>query len=47
MIAEAIKSSEIEGEFYSRNDVMSSIKKQLGISDTIYLKIKKLKESVL
>jgi Fic family protein len=31
MINEAIKTSEIEGEFYSRKDVMSSIKKRLGI----------------
>jgi Fic family protein len=34
MIAEAIKTSEIEGEFFSRQDVMSSIKKNLGITDT-------------
>jgi Fic family protein len=33
MIAEAIKTSEIEGEFFSRQDVMSSIKKSLGIGD--------------
>lgn len=32
MIDEAIKTSEIEGEFYSRKDVMSSIKNRLGIS---------------
>lgn len=31
MISEAIKTSEIEGEFFSRQDVMSSIKKNLGI----------------
>ena len=31
MISEAIKTSEIEGEFFSRHDVMSSIKKNLGI----------------
>ncbi|WP_194768694.1 Fic family protein [Tamlana sp. I1] len=31
MIDEAIKTSEIEGEFHSRQDVMSSIKKRLGI----------------
>lgn len=35
MISEALKSSEIEGEYFSRNDVMSSIKKQLGIQDNI------------
>jgi len=31
MVAEAIKTSEIEGEFLSRNDVVSSIKKNLGL----------------
>src|ERR1035437_7206442 len=31
MVADAIKSSEIEGEFLSRKDVMSSIKKNLGL----------------
>jgi Fic family protein len=33
MISEAIKTSEIEGEFFSRQDIMSSIKKNLGIGD--------------
>ena len=33
MISEAIKTSEIEGEFFSLQDVMSSIKKNLGIGD--------------
>ena len=33
MIDEAIKTSAIEGEYYSRQDVMSSIKNQLGIGD--------------
>jgi Fic family protein len=33
MISEAIKTSEIEGEFFSRQDVMSSIKKNLGFGD--------------
>ena len=32
MIAEAIKTSEIEGEFLSRQDVMSSIKNNLGMN---------------
>ena len=32
LIAEAIKTSEIEGEFLSRADVASSIRKQLGMS---------------
>ncbi|MFH7016713.1 Fic family protein [Flavobacterium sp. FlaQc-47] len=34
MISEAIKTSEIEGEFFSRKDIMSSIKKNLGIVET-------------
>src|SRR5690606_24163303 len=33
LIAEAIKTSEIEGEYMSREDVMSSIKKNLGLTD--------------
>src|SRR5690606_32867250 len=33
LIAEAIKTSEIEGEYMSREDVMSSIKKNLGFKD--------------
>jgi len=32
MIAEAIKTSEIEGEFLSRQDVLSSIRNQLGLN---------------
>ena len=32
MVAEAIKTSEIEGEFLSRKDVMSSIKNNLGLN---------------
>ncbi|MBC2592838.1 Fic family protein [Ruficoccus amylovorans] len=32
MIAEAVKSSEIEGQFLSRKDVMSSIRNQLGLN---------------
>lgn len=35
MIDEAIKTSAIEGEHYSRQDVMSSIKNRLGIGDGI------------
>lgn len=31
MVAEAIKTSEIEGEYYSRKDVLSSIKKNMGL----------------
>ncbi len=34
MLAEAIKTSEIEGEYMSREDVMSSIRNNLGLSDT-------------
>jgi len=33
LIAEAIKTSEIEGEFMSREDVASSIRRNLGIAD--------------
>ncbi len=32
MMSEAIKTSEIEGEFFSREDVMSSIKNNLGLN---------------
>lgn len=32
MVAEAIKTSEIEGEFLSRKDVMSSIRRNLGLT---------------
>lgn len=35
MISEAIKTSEIEGVFFSRQDIMSSVKKHLGISDNL------------
>ena len=35
MVAEAIKTSEIEGEFFSRADVMSSIKNNLGFTKDI------------
>lgn len=34
MISEALKTSEIEGEFLSRQDVMSSIRNNLGINKT-------------
>lgn len=33
LVSEAIKNSEIEGEFLSKKDVMSSIKKNLGLGD--------------
>lgn len=32
MVSEAIKTSEIEGEFLSREDVMSSIRNDLGLN---------------
>lgn len=39
MTAEAVKTSEIEGEYLSRKDVLSSIRKNIGLhSDTVYIK---------
>ena len=35
MVAEAIKTSEIEGEYLSRKDVMSSIRKNLGLGQPL------------
>ncbi|MDR4485585.1 MAG: DUF4172 domain-containing protein, partial [Nitrospirales bacterium] len=35
MVEEAIKTSEIEGEYLSRKDVMSSIRKNLGMGQPI------------
>ncbi|MDR7131585.1 Fic family protein [Algoriphagus sp. 4150] len=43
MVVEAIKTSEIEGEFLSRTDVMSSIKKNLGIHEEQPLLVKDLR----
>jgi Fic family protein len=37
MVSEAIKTSEIEGEYLSRQDVMSSIKQNLGIHEAVLL----------
>lgn len=34
MVSESIKTSEIEGEFVSRKDVMSSVRRHLGLSST-------------
>lgn len=34
MVAEAVKTSEIEGEFISRKDVLSSIRKNMGLAKT-------------
>lgn len=42
MVAEAIKTSEIEGEYLSRRDVMSSIRKNLGVdTNPVLVKDKK------
>ncbi|MGC4128258.1 MAG: Fic family protein [Bergeyella sp.] len=41
MISEAVKTSEIEGEFFSRQDIMSSIKRHLGLSNTVNIRDKK------
>lgn len=41
LVLEAIKSSEIEGEFLSRKDVKSSIKKNLGLSTSVKAKDQK------
>lgn len=35
MVAEAIKTSEIEGEYFSRQDVQSSIRNKLGLNTTL------------
>lgn len=44
MISEAIQTSAIEGEYYSRQDVMSSIRKNLGISEqSVFVKDKNAK----
>lgn len=42
LIAEAIKTSEIEGEYMSRIDVMSSIKRNLGLKDDIKVRDKRV-----
>lgn len=36
LISEAIKTSEIEGEFFSREDVMSSVKNNLGLGEKMW-----------
>ena len=38
MIDEAIKTSAIEGEYYSRKDVMSSIRNRLGVGDGSHIR---------
>lgn len=40
LVSEAIKTSEIEGEYLSRKDVMSSIKKNLGLKTEVIFKDK-------
>lgn len=40
MVSEAIKTSAIEGEFLSRQEVMSSIKKNLGVGDTSDMQVR-------
>ncbi|TJZ63566.1 Fic family protein [Sphingobacterium olei] len=42
LIAEAIKTSEIEGEYMSREDVMSSIKRNLGLKDNTIVRDKRV-----
>ncbi len=37
MVVEAIKTSEIEGEYYSKKDVLSSIKKNLGLHQKAFV----------
>ena len=41
LTSEAIKTSEIEGEYMSRENVMSSIKNNLGIKTAIVVKDKR------
>ena len=46
MVSEAIKTSEIEGEFLSRNDVMSSIRRNIGLNPDLPLTKNKRAEGV-
>ena len=46
MVSEAIKTSEIEGEYLSRNDVMSYIKRNLGIQPNLPLTKDKRAEGI-
>jgi len=46
MVSEAIKTSEIEGEYLSRNDVMSSIQRNLGLNPELPLTSDKKAEGV-
>lgn len=36
LVSEAVKTSEIEGEYFSREDIMSSLQHQLGIAEVTY-----------
>ncbi|WP_350290200.1 Fic family protein [uncultured Croceitalea sp.] len=47
MVSEAIKTSEIEGEYLSRNDVMSSIRRNLGLNPELPLTKDKRAEGVV
>jgi Fic family protein len=46
MVIEAIKTSEIEGEYFSRKDVMSSIKRNLGLAQKPYKLSNQLAEGI-
>lgn len=46
MVSEAIKTSEIEGEYLSRNDVMSSIRRNLGLNPELLITKDKRAEGV-
>jgi Fic family protein len=46
MVSEAIKTSEIEGDYLSRNDVMSSIRRNLGLNPELPLTKDKRAEGV-
>ena len=46
MVSEAIKTSEIEGEYLSRNDVMSSIRRNLGLNPELPLTKDKRAEGI-
>lgn len=46
MLSEAIKTSEIEGEYFSREDVMSSLKVNLGVESYLHPMINKKAESI-
>ncbi|UJH68612.1 DUF4172 domain-containing protein [Muricauda sp. SCSIO 65647] len=46
MVSEAIKTSEIEGEYLSRNDVMSSLRRNLGLKPELPLTEDKRAEGV-